>query len=82
MKMRKEIIAILHGMQKWRRGKGKSMPYSPRQFGAAIDLSIRVLRGISEEEFNKLVNGKDDIRQSGQAVSEAFLREHEKGKEG
>lgn len=31
-------------MQKYRRGKTKEMPYTPKEFGNAIDCAIRELR--------------------------------------
>lgn len=68
--MRKEVIKVLHEMQKWRRGNGDVMPYSPKQFGIAIDVSIRVLRGMSDEHFNKLVNGENDICEAEQYLTE------------
>ena len=45
-------------MQKWRRGKKTPMPYSPTTFGAAIDICIRLLRRMNDEQFNELM--KDD----------------------
>lgn len=79
--MRKEVIQILHKMQKWRRGEGRVMPYTPKQFGIAIDMSLRVLRGISDEDFNKLVNEGNDIREVGQTLFEDFCREYKTSKD-
>ena len=78
--MKKEVIRILHEMQKWRRGNGNVMPYSPKQFGIAIDVSIRVLRRISNEDFNRLLNEEDDLRKAGQTLSEAISQEHKASK--
>lgn len=43
-------------MQKWRRGGG-DMPFSPKEFGVAIDDCIRLLRKLSDKQFNELTNG-------------------------
>lgn len=57
--MRKDIIKVLHDMQKWRRGGGK-MPHSPKAFGLAIDMCIRMLRKMSDEEvMGKLYEKKE-----------------------
>lgn len=47
-------------MQKWRRGAKISMPYSPREFGLMIDDCIKVLRGITDEQFYKIQKNKED----------------------
>lgn len=47
-------------MQKWRRGEDIPMPLTPREFGEAIDDCIRILRKISDEQFNGIINGKKD----------------------
>lgn len=52
--MRKRLIRILHGMQKWRRGEKGEMPYSPKEFGIAIDYCIRILRRLDDKQFNEL----------------------------
>lgn len=57
--MRRALIRKLHEMQKWRRGGG-DMPFSPKEFGIAIDDCIRLLRKLSDEQFNDLMNGKDN----------------------
>lgn len=44
-------------MQKWRRGGG-DMPCSPTEWGVTIDDCIRLLRKLSDEQFNNLMNGK------------------------
>ena len=36
------------------------MPLTPREFGEAIDDCIRILRKISDEQFNGIINGKKD----------------------
>jgi hypothetical protein len=56
--MRKALIEKLHAMQKWRRGHGSSMPFTSREFGIAIDDCIRLLRGLSDEQVNRILNGK------------------------
>lgn len=57
-------------MQKWRRGNGDVMPYTPYQFGVAIDIGIQVLKNISDDDFNRFVPEKDDLRNAGQTLSE------------
>lgn len=47
-------------MQKWRRGGKGEMP-SPKEFGFAIDDCIRILRGLSDEQVNRILNEKTDI---------------------
>lgn len=51
--MRKTLIRKLHLAQKWRRGGNGEMP-SPKEFGLAIDDCIRLLRRLSDEQFNEL----------------------------
>lgn len=46
-------------MQKWRRGGKGEMPFSPKEFGIAIDDCIRLLRKLNDKQFNDLMNGKD-----------------------
>ncbi len=46
---KKEALKILHEMQKWRRRTGKNsfhdpMPFTPREFGLAIDYAISYMR--------------------------------------
>ena len=43
-------------MQKWRRGRKGGMPFSPYTFGEAIDICIRMLRRMSDEQFKELMN--------------------------
>lgn len=45
-------------MQKWRRGANIPMPLTPKEFGEAIDDCIRLLRGLSDEQVNRILNGK------------------------
>lgn len=56
--MRKVLIEKLHAMQKWRRGANIPMPLTPKEFGEAIDDCIRLLRGLSDEQVNRILNGK------------------------
>ena len=42
-------------MQKWRRGHGSAMPFTPYEFGLAIDDCIRLLRGLSDEQVEKIL---------------------------
>lgn len=49
-------------MQKWRRGKGKTMPFSQREFGEAIDDCIRILRKLDDGQVNEILNEKETIR--------------------
>ena len=53
--MRKALIRKLHDMQKWRRGHGSAMPFTPYEFGLAIDDCIRLLRGLSDEQVEKIL---------------------------
>lgn len=57
--MRKTLIRKLHEMQKWRRGSKTSMPLTPSEFGKCIDDCIRVLRKLSDEQFNRILNDSD-----------------------
>ena len=54
--MRKRLIGKLHDVQKWRRGARTPMPLSPTEYGRAIDDCIRILRRLSDEQFNGLMN--------------------------
>lgn len=54
--MRKRLIKILHEAQKWRRGGKGENPFSPKEFGLAIDNCIRLLRKMSDGQFNELMN--------------------------
>ena len=46
-------------MQKWRRGADMPMPLTPKEFGEAIDDCIRILRKLSDEQINSLMNGSN-----------------------
>ena len=50
-------------MQKWRRGGGE-MPYTPKQFGEAIDNSIRILRKLTDKQVNEILNGRGIVGKS------------------
>lgn len=41
-------------MQKWRRGGKGRMPLSPKEYGEAIDDCIRLLRSISDKDYEYL----------------------------
>lgn len=49
-------------MQKWRRGGG-DMPCSPTEWGVTIDDCIRLLRKLSDEQFNELMNDSNRRKQ-------------------
>ena len=53
---RKEAIKVLHDTQIWRRGRGDSMPHTPKVFGEAIDIAIRELRRIEKIEQTNNAN--------------------------
>ena len=55
--MRKVLIKKLHAMQKWRRGGGV-MPLTPKEFGMCIDDCIRLLRGLSDEQVNRILENE------------------------
>lgn len=57
--MRKGLIRKLHEMQKWRRGADMPMPLTPKEFGIAIDDCIRILRKLSDEQINDMLNGSN-----------------------
>ena len=59
--MRKKLIRTRHGMQKWRRGGG-DMPFSPKEFGLAIDDCIRLLRKLSDKQFKEFMYEQKDIK--------------------
>lgn len=48
-------------MQKWRRGASIDMSLTPSEFGEAIDDCIRLLRKLSDEQVNDILNEKKDI---------------------
>lgn len=39
----RESLTILTKMQKWRRGLLRDMPYTPKEFGQAIDVGIEAI---------------------------------------
>lgn len=49
-------------MQKWRRGGKGGMPFSPKDFGIAIDDCIRLLRKLSDKQFKEFMYGQKDIK--------------------
>jgi hypothetical protein len=55
--MRKELIRKLHGYQKWRRG-ARIKALHPKDVGLMIDDCIRVLRKLSDEQVNEILNEK------------------------
>ena len=57
--MRKNVIRILHEMQKWRRGANMDMPCTPREFGFMIDDCIRILRKLTDEQVNEILYGRE-----------------------
>ena len=56
--MRKALIRKLHEMQKWRRGANTPMPLSSKEFGECIDECIRLLRRMSDKQYNELYGTK------------------------
>ena len=52
--MRKTLIRKLHLYQKWRRG-ARTKALHPKEVGLMIDDCIRVLRKLSDEQFNELI---------------------------
>ena len=50
-------------MQKWRRGGKGEMPFSPKEFGFAIDDCIRLLRKLNDEQFKSLMNDSNRRKQ-------------------
>lgn len=50
-------------MQRWRRGAGISMPYTPTQFGIMIDDCIHILEKLTDKQFNDFLNDKQGIIQ-------------------
>ena len=57
--MRRKLLRKLHDMQKWRRGGKGEIPFSPKEFGLAIDDCIRLLRNMDDKLFNELMYGND-----------------------
>jgi hypothetical protein len=59
--MRKVLLRKLHEMQKWRRGASIDMPLTTSEFGEAIDDCIRLLRKLSDEQVNDILNEKKNF---------------------
>ena len=55
--MRKSLIRNLHDYQKWRRG-ARTNPLHPKVVGIMLDDCIRVLRRLSDEQVNGILNEK------------------------
>ncbi len=58
--MRKRLIRKLHELQKYRRGGRMPLP-DPKETGHVIDDCIRVLRGLSDEQVNDILNEKKNF---------------------
>lgn len=58
--MRKRLIKRLHNYQKWRRG-ARTSPLHPREVGFMIDDCIRILRRLSDEQVNEILNEKKNV---------------------
>jgi hypothetical protein len=58
--MRKQLIRKLHGYQKWRRG-ARIKALHPKEVGLMIDDCIRVLRKLSDEQVNEILNEKKNL---------------------
>lgn len=59
--MRKTLIRNLHLYQKWRRGARIEHPLHPKEVGLMLDDCIRVLRKLSDEHVNEILNEKKNI---------------------
>ena len=59
--MRKGLIRKLHLYQKWRRGDRIEHPLHPKEVGLMIDDCIRVLRKLSDEQVNGILNEKKNL---------------------
>lgn len=57
--MRKGLIRKLHLYQKWRRG-ARIKAVHPKEVGEMLDDCIRVLRKLSDEQVNDILNEKKD----------------------
>ena len=55
--MRKALIRKLHKYQKWRRG-ARINALHPKDVGHMLDDCIRVLRKLSDEQVNEILNEK------------------------
>ena len=58
--MRKTLIRRLHLYQKWRRGV-RINALHPKEVGLMIDDCIRILRKLSDEQVNEILNEKKNI---------------------
>ena len=56
--MRKNLIRKLHMYQKWRRG-GKFPQPHPKDVELMLDDCIRLLRRLSDEQYNELMDGSN-----------------------
>ena len=56
--MRKKLIRNLHLYQKWRRGARIEHHLHPKELGLTLDDCIRVLRGLSDNQVNNILNEK------------------------
>lgn len=59
--MRKQLIRKLHGYQKWRRGASIEHPLHPKEVGLMLDDCIRILRKLSDEQVNGILNEKKNL---------------------
>lgn len=58
--MRKTLIRRLHNYQKWRRG-ARIKALHPKEVGLMLDDCIRVLRRLSDEQVNEMLNEKKNV---------------------
>lgn len=58
--MRKTLIRRLHNYIKWRRGDRIKAPH-PKEVGLILDDCIRILRKLSDEQVNKILNEKKNV---------------------
>ena len=58
--MRKKLIERLHLYQKWRRG-ARIKAVHPKEVGEMLDDCIRVLRELSDEQVNDILNEKKNF---------------------
>ena len=61
--MRNNLIRNLHLYQKWRRG-ARINALHPKDVGFMLDDCIRVLRGLSDEQVNDILNEKKDNKET------------------
>ena len=57
--MRKTLIRNLHLYQKWRRG-ARIKPLHPKDVCLMLDDCIRILRKLSDEQVNEILNEKEN----------------------